>query len=274
MLGQFLAGLLCFATDCDGTLCHYGPLPYDGNSTTNSLIELPASSGSGAVAFISKHTQELLEEIGTLTITACVSGMRRSTCLQRLPYLPGIQYWLLENGGLLLRRDEHGALEEIPGWRESKLTPAAVVDMAQTAELARSRGLKVDDRYETMLRVKGDEDELRTFSALLPASLGCTFNLGHLDIMYAGVGKLQALQWLLGERAFLYMGDDDNDIEALRTAETGFVVTPCSPAVREELRSWQGPRAPVEVPLEGVAATEAQLERVLRRLRENAASDS
>lgn len=270
---NLLASLLYFVTDCDGTLCHYGA-SYPGYNETE-LVRLPPSSGSGAVASVSRRTAALLTEISQVPATViCASGMRRSTALQRLPFFPDIRWWILENGGLVLEAVD-GDLVEVSGWRESYGDGRARESMVEFAEVARRRGFIVDTRYETMVRVSGQG--LEELLPLIPAGLGFTRNLGHLDVVLSGVGKLPAVRWLLarlhesGEApAFLFMGDDDNDVETAAAAEHAFVTRPCSAAMQAMVESQALSSDPSRVtlaPEEGPRGTELLLEMVLRRLR-------
>ena len=267
MLGGLLASLLYFVTDCDGTLCHYGA-SYPGYNETE-LVRLPPSSGSGAVAVISQRSQELLGQVSGMSTVICASGMRRSTALQRLPFLPGVRFWVLENGGLVLEAVD-GALVEVTGWRESFGSDTAREAMLSFAEVARSRGFRVDTRYETMVRVSGSG--LQELIPLLPDSLDYTSNLGHLDVVFSGVGKLSAVRWLLRRihgpgdpPRFLFMGDDDNDVEIASAADLAFVTRPCSAGMRAMIESQSSSRVTL-APEEGPKGTELLLEAVLRRL--------
>jgi hypothetical protein len=57
MLSHLLSSLLYFVTDCDGTLCHY-PHDHAYNVTSDDLLDLPPSAGSGAMAvmYVRTHT--------------------------------------------------------------------------------------------------------------------------------------------------------------------------------------------------------------------------
>ena len=251
MLSGILSSLLYFVTDCDGTLCHY-PSIHGRNETTEpflssgQVISLPASAGSGVVALTSDRILNLLREIrDSSTAVVCASGMRRSTALQRLPYFSSIDWWILENGGLVFKRGEGNSLIEVREWREMTHTAQGEQDMKSFAALASSEGYKVDASYETMLRVKGRD--LQALLPHIPLTLEYTFNLGHLDIMFANTGKLRAIHWLLSHLSsqgnmakdghtdserFIFMGDDDNDVGAMLAAERGFVAMPCSNAMQ------------------------------------------
>ena len=271
MFGGLLASLLYFVTDCDGTLCHYGAASPGLNET--ELVRLPPSSGSGAVAVVSQRSLELLGRVGGTATVVCASGMRRSTALQRLPLFPNVRWWVLENGGLVLEAVD-GAFKEVAGWRESIGNDAARAAMHSFAEMALSRGFRVDTRYETMLRVSGHG--LQELVPLIPKALGYTSNLGHLDIVFSGVGKLPAVRWLLGRihgqggpPRFLFMGDDDNDVEIAAAAEHAFVTRPCSAGMRALVASLAEPADSPRVTVaaeEGPRGTELLLDAVLRRL--------
>ena len=87
-------------SDLDGTLIHY-PDPEDGTKEkTGLLLEFPKSS-TGLVGVISAKTLSLVDEIRNQNNVkfVLVSGMRTSTLLQRLPYLPRADAYCSENGG-------------------------------------------------------------------------------------------------------------------------------------------------------------------------------
>ena len=80
-----------------------------------------------------------------------------------------------------------------------------------------------------MIRVKAGPESLEKIVEIIPKSLKHTYNLGYLDVQLRRCGKLQALTWLLNRLekkkennagfsslelpAFVFMGDDDNDVE-------------------------------------------------------------
>ena len=114
---------LYFVTDFDGTIAHYkiyeassqsesdivSPTP---PSSGNDPIALPASSGSGKIAYISQSTIDLLQEISRdvsdgfpATAMICASGQRVTTMMQRRASLPFFHYWISENGGRIHNGD-------------------------------------------------------------------------------------------------------------------------------------------------------------------------
>ena len=87
-------------SDLDGTLIHY-PDPEEGSKEKKGeLLEFPKSS-TGLVGVISAKTLSLVDEIRNQNNVkfVLVSGMRTSTLLQRLPYLPRADAYCSENGG-------------------------------------------------------------------------------------------------------------------------------------------------------------------------------
>lgn len=87
-------------SDLDGTLIHY-PNPDEGKTEKKGeLLEFPKSS-TGMVGVISAKTLSLVDEIRNQHDVkfVLVSGMRTSTLLQRLPYLPRADAYCSENGG-------------------------------------------------------------------------------------------------------------------------------------------------------------------------------
>ena len=68
---------LYFITDFDGTIAHYDNVP--SNDELADVIALPASSGSGKVAYINSDIVEKIETIKKITSSAgsamiCASG--------------------------------------------------------------------------------------------------------------------------------------------------------------------------------------------------------
>eukprot|EP00531_Pseudo-nitzschia_arenysensis_P004155 CAMPEP_0116132338 /NCGR_PEP_ID=MMETSP0329-20121206/9491_1 /TAXON_ID=697910 /ORGANISM="Pseudo-nitzschia arenysensis, Strain B593" /LENGTH=477 /DNA_ID=CAMNT_0003626839 /DNA_START=52 /DNA_END=1482 /DNA_ORIENTATION=+ len=88
-------------SDLDGTLIHYPPSQDENkHSKGKQLLEFPPSS-TGLVGIISAKTLSLVDEIRNQNNVkfVLVSGMRTSTLLQRLPYLPRADAYCSENGG-------------------------------------------------------------------------------------------------------------------------------------------------------------------------------
>jgi hypothetical protein len=96
--------------------------------------------------------------------------------------------------------------------------------------------------YNLMVRVKSSsKDLLNEISSQLPNTLKFTFNLDCLDVQPRGCGKYQATSWLLeyvkskklggnfpSPPSYIYLGDDDNDIEIASHAQHSFIANPCS----------------------------------------------
>lgn len=89
-------------SDLDGTLIHYPSHDDDesGPKPRGKLLNFPKSS-TGKVGVISAKTLSLVDEIRNQNKVkfVLISGMRTSTLLQRLPYLPKADAYCSENGG-------------------------------------------------------------------------------------------------------------------------------------------------------------------------------
>lgn len=272
-LFSVLVGLMYFVTDCDKTLVHYDdPIDTKYHSDIDSLIALPASSGSRKVGFVSKKTLNLVHEISQYTEIICVSGMRYSTMIQRQSLFPNIKYWIVENGGQIYQRNKNDptVLEEVNEWQDYLLSNKGVSHVYVLNQLANrllENGWLVDQRgYRFMIRVNiknksNDEIQQAILNNLSTSYLTHTFNLGYLDIYIRGCGKYPSVNWLLShlqqknqavsssgndDRAskfstdYVFMGDDTNDIEIASHATLSCIVTPCS----EEMRTWLNSLSP------------------------------
>jgi hypothetical protein len=87
-------------SDVDGTLVHYPSEDIQENETGNRIVYLPASS-TGMRGIISSRTLQLCQTIRRekKSKLVLVSGMRTSTLLNRLPYLPKADAYASEAGG-------------------------------------------------------------------------------------------------------------------------------------------------------------------------------
>lgn len=88
-------------SDLDGTLIHYPKILDDflERNMTGDIVLLPSSS-TGMVGVISAKSLQLIREIRRSgAIFVLVSGMRSSTLLKRLPYLPKADVYCCEAGG-------------------------------------------------------------------------------------------------------------------------------------------------------------------------------
>ena len=264
---------MIFVTDFDGTLVHvHSPSPSPASSSSSDtppaeIIDLPASSGSGQVAAISRRTTELLDAIGRHAVIICASGMRASTMLQREQYVPAVAFFACENGGRIFKRAAAGQVPtELLAWRERIMSDAAAVAQLEAfAAALAAEGWHVDRAdYHTMIRVKGTG--VQALAARVPALLRYTSNLGHLDVQLPGCSKLTATRWIIdtqldgagssssgssdsssdsggGECApFYFMGDDDNDVEIAAAAAEAFVASPCSAHMRAFVDHWSATR--------------------------------
>jgi hypothetical protein len=88
-------------SDLDGTLIHY-PSNLDEalrGERSHDFVVLPSSS-TGMVGVISAKSLQLVREIRLKGVKfVLVSGMRASTLMKRLPYLPKSDAYCCENGG-------------------------------------------------------------------------------------------------------------------------------------------------------------------------------
>lgn len=83
-------------SDVDGTLVHY---PESVEGLADSIIQLPASS-TGMKGIISAGTLQKFDKLRSLgKKVVIVSGMRSSTLLKRIPYLPRADAYCSEAGG-------------------------------------------------------------------------------------------------------------------------------------------------------------------------------
>ena len=227
IIPQIFMNFLYFVTDCDGTIAHY-------NCTSDGFISLPASSGSKKVAVVSPNTISLLDEIAKSNVTIiCASGMRYETMLQRIPYFPAIRFWICENGGRIFESID-GEIMEVAQWKELANNDASGLNSLRELRLhlESESSVKVDSNYLTMIRISTiDYSEV---IPLIPRGLKYSFNLGYLDVHMAHTGKLAAVKWLLTKLAdgqqdsYMFMGDDDNDIEIASHAQAAYIVRPFS----------------------------------------------
>lgn len=157
-----------------------------------------------------------------------------------------IYFRICENGGRIFESCGDGVVEisEWPlSWRPGLSHVAILKEFAETLE---SEGWDVDSSgYKTMIRVCGEDVD--SIVSRIPASLGYTFNLGHLDIQLPGICKLSATRWLMhflrhrnsmdskpNVNDFVFMGDDTNDIKIAAAANIALIASPCS----EDMQTW------------------------------------
>jgi hydroxymethylpyrimidine pyrophosphatase-like HAD family hydrolase len=216
-----------FITDFDGTLVHY-----ESETENSKLIELP-SSATGRVAYFHEDVPAYLQKIAEFSIVVCASGMREKTMRSRQPFFPSIAYWICENGGKIFHLSSEGKIVELNSWIEyldefGRVSGAKEELRRLTTDLPiefQDHNLKVDSNgYSNMIRVHCSSNiQTIIINLKLPSCLSYTRNLGYLDIQYRCSGKYNAIQFLqhyleqqlYSRLPYSYMGDDDNDIEAL-----------------------------------------------------------
>ncbi len=85
-------------SDVDGTLVHF-PENLDELNENHKIIKLPTSS-TGMRGVISSRTMELCQDLRSRNVKLIlVSGMRTSTLIKRLPFLPRADAYACEAGG-------------------------------------------------------------------------------------------------------------------------------------------------------------------------------
>jgi hypothetical protein len=142
-------------SDVDGTLVHYpNKAPRGGKG--NSILKLPPSS-TGMRGVISSKTLSLAQEIrkkGTKLVL--VSGMRTSTLLARLPFLPRADAYCTEAGGRIFypvaSNDDGGFVvtpQRYDGCTDEDLEPFSLVEdmkwRAKMEKIAGKYGLSVEE---------------------------------------------------------------------------------------------------------------------------------
>ena len=138
--------VLVVFSDVDGTLVHY-PKKRVRSERHNSILNLPAST-TGLRGVISSKTISLAQDIrknGAKFVL--ISGMRTSTFLNRLPFLPRADAYCTEAGGRIFyptTRDDSGFVvkpQKYDGCSEVDLEPFSLVeDMQWRAQMERITG--------------------------------------------------------------------------------------------------------------------------------------
>ena len=275
-------------SDLDGTLCHYEAADI-GDA---DCVRFPPSS-TGLCGAMSRRTLRqlaALREQGHALVL--LSGMRHSTFLERLPFLPVAEAYAVENGGRLfwLRPGcadaplTAASLDEDAAWRRTHDSAAGPAEGAAFPPAERSgdlwtayrsllaSGVRCDVRgYSTLIRLPAQPATatLDSFLADLPSTLSTCCNLGCADIFPASSSK-QAVAAHVARRALgieslddarvVFMCDDDNDVDmALLVAHTFVVGVNC-----ERLRAAiaGAPHRFTVATLRGVPASEQSLESV------------
>eukprot|EP00931_Biecheleriopsis_adriatica_P057870 TRINITY_DN34361_c0_g2_i1.p1 TRINITY_DN34361_c0_g2~~TRINITY_DN34361_c0_g2_i1.p1 ORF type:complete len:352 (-),score=73.40 TRINITY_DN34361_c0_g2_i1:21-1013(-) len=292
-------------SDVDGTLVHQasdledlGRVSPDGRTFFHGGGSLPLRplppSGTGMQFFISERTLQLVAELRRAGhIFVLISGARSSTFLERLPFLPAADAYVMENGGRIFMQDLGGVaptaapLVEDLKWREVHAgaspqsmdgrLPAeregALWDLYRRLE---ADGWACDTRnYFTNFRInlkksKGKtEQDLRKVISDLPPGLVCSFNLGSADFYPATSGKDKAAEYLMekfgvSQEQCVSMGDDDNDILLSRVVRHTYVPGFTSDTIRSAVA--EDPSHFTVARIGGFMGTEDVLESIVSEL--------
>ena len=244
-------------SDVDGTLVHiddeslkrFGTLSEDGRTfesvegATVAVRPLPPSS-TGTQAFISEKTLQLVADIrrsGHLFVL--ISGARSSTFMERLPYLPAADAYVMENGGRIFLPSNSEMPTAAPivedlNWRQKHVAAPMVLEAVPPSERPgvlwelynrlQKEGWACDaNKYSTDFRVSLKKSRGKTAADLdkiianLPPQLTSSFNLGSADFYPSSSGKDKAAEYLMTKFVFskadsISMGDDDNDLALAR----------------------------------------------------------
>ena len=260
-------------SDIDGTLVHisddallnWGTLSEDGRTfeTKNggpiAIRPLPPSS-TGTQAFISEKTLQLVADLrraGHLFVL--ISGARSSTFMERLPYLPAADAYVMENGGriFLPSRDSNTAapIVEDLEWRSRHEAAPMVLESLPPSDrpgvlwelytkLQREGWVCDANKYSTDFRVSLKKSKGKSASDLekvisnLPPQLASSFNLGMADIYPSSSGKDKAAEYLMQKFGFpkedsISMGDDDNDLALARVVGHTYIPGFTADSVRQ-----------------------------------------
>lgn len=281
------AALRAVFSDMDGTIVHYekdqagggaewgGPSPSGrgrmctpaGGGAAEEVLEMPPSAGTGVRGLISMRTLRAAKHLRDQGVAfVIISGVRYSTLMGRLPWLPCADAVVNENGGRVFLRDDSGLctlpLVEDLEWRASLAAGAGPVGQEGLAPGDRegpvwdvyrrlvAEGWPVDaTSYETMIRVKvrapRTPEQLAEALRDLPPSLATAVNLSCTDVFPAGSGKANAFEYLrkrMGvERAeCAALCDDDNDLGMAALAGRAFCPMVSHPRVAEAIRRDPG----------------------------------
>lgn len=108
-------------SDVDGTLVHY---PEESIDPNNSILRLPPST-TGMQGIISSQTLDSCQAIREKGVKlVLVSGMRTSTLLKRLPFLPQADAYCSEAGGrIFYRKNDNKRKADNPNKQTFKVAP-------------------------------------------------------------------------------------------------------------------------------------------------------
>ncbi len=165
------------------------------------------------------------------------TGARLSTMKDRAYVLDFYDWHIMENG--IVIADSGFNFDK--DWQQKVLSYRPQLE--KTAEELRNYGLNLDvEGREAMIRIRKDQNindqltkqDLSDFfneysDVLQQRGLKIKRNLGNYDILPEVGGKLSAIRYIvreklgLPEKCFFYLGDDENDHEALCGGLQGFV---------------------------------------------------
>ncbi|KAJ1619113.1 hypothetical protein T492DRAFT_1088238 [Pavlovales sp. CCMP2436] len=286
-------------SDLDGTLVHFSQwferhgvrvlLGEDGDNSTRAIVEneagerrechvLPeATMGPG---FVSLRTVELVAKLrarGCLFVI--ITAARKSTLLERLPFLPRADVNVAECGTRILwgeRLDTEWAnsFVHISGPLETDISPDLRPEpLWQLYRQMRDAGLKCDTRsyygcFRVAARGPGETALVEGFRAKLdPTLISSNMNLGKYDFFPACCGKGNAVRYLqtkLGhtreQSAALF--DDDNDLPMAEQCARHLLPALTSESIVEAVRAHPEWRVATRCG-QGVFAIEELLEGLL-----------
>lgn len=221
------------------------------------------------MSYVSVKTLERLERLrASGVVLVLVTAARLGTLAARLHGLPVADAYLIESGGRILHFDTEGSpplgaapLREDMEWRarferhaglhfEEQTPPAERSGLVWDCyrRLAGRPGVTIDAGYTTTFRVKGAPEDLERIAAEVASvggeedALQCFYNLGMLDVMPRGSGKVNAARYVmerLGARPedCVMLCDDQNDLQLAEYVGRAFVPTIAHPAVEAAARA-------------------------------------
>lgn len=298
------AALRVIFSDLDGTLVHFPQwfnkhgvsvvAECDGGDPTRAVVEtatgerracrvLPKSTmGPG---FVSDRTVDLVDRLRARGVRfVVITAARKSTLLERLPFLPHCDVAVCECGARIYYGDELDlawarTFEHISGPLETELSPdERPQPLWQLYREMRDAGLSCDTRsYTGCFRVAvatPEHVELveRFRVALDPLVISSAENLGKVDFFPALCGKGNAVKYLqakfgVGRAESAALFDDDNDLPMAAecavhllpalTSDSIVAAVRANPAWRVAERCGQGVFA-IEELLEGLLEAHVQ----------------
>ena len=162
-------------SDLDGTLLHY-PSNIPKSKAGNQILKLPPSS-TGMRGIISSKTLSLIDDVRQRGLKfVLVSGMRTSTFLSRVPYLPRADAYCTEAGGRIFYPTDDTSDNTVfvvkpknyDGADKDLLKPFGIVeDMEWRAMIEKSAGQYDSPDLKTLERNPSSTKELKEKDGLL-----------------------------------------------------------------------------------------------------------